>query len=98
MKPSNDREAVTLILEGLEAQDVTPEVVHDGEESIPVHSVSEAVDAIMAVDMATVDLVLPNGLETFIWFVLGNDPEEVAADCGVSLLEFIDPITDVWWD
>lgn len=97
MKPSNDREAITLILDGLRAKGVTPYVVNDGEDVVPVDSTAAAVEAITAVDEATVEVSLPDGRESFIFFVLGNDPEEVVCDHGVSLSEFIDPIVDPWW-
>lgn len=98
MKPSNDKEAIFLILDGLREQGVMVTEVHDGEEEIPVASVSDAVEAVTAVDMATVYVTKPNGGESFIFFVLGNDPEEVAADYGVSLSNYIDPIVDPWWE
>lgn len=101
MKPSNDRETVTLILEGLAEKGVTPYAVNDGEDFIPTATVSDAVEAVMAVDMATVYVNMPPDDEcgtSFLWFVLGNDPVEVVADCGVNLGPFIDPIIDPWID
>lgn len=32
----------------------------------------------------------------FIWFVFGNDPEEVICDYATSLSYLIDPLTDGW--
>ena len=97
MKPSNDQEAIFLILDGLREQGVTTYAVNDGEEVIEVASVSDAVEAITAVDMATAYVTRPDGGDSFIWFVLGNDPEEVAADYGVSLEKYLDPIVRPWW-
>lgn len=97
MKPSNDAEAIFLILDGLREKGVMVTEVNDGEEVIPVSSVSDAVEAVTAVDEATVYVTKPDGSESFIFFVLGNDPEEVVCDHGVSLSEFIDPIVDPWW-
>jgi len=96
MKPSNDREAITLIINGIVAGGLTLRDVEDGEEVIPVSTTAEAVEAITAVDIATLNVLHPNGSRTFVWFVQGNEPEEVAADYGVSLSPFIDPITDSW--
>lgn len=97
MKPSNDKEAIFLILDGIREKGVMVTEVWDGEESIAVSSVSDAVEAVTAVDEATVYVTRPDGGESFIFFVLGNDPEEVVCDHGVSLSEFIDPIVDPWW-
>lgn len=101
MKPSNDREAIALILYGLEQRGCkVTEVAQDTwepDDLTPVTSVSEAVDLVMEVDEATVYVDRPDGGGSFIYFVLGNEPEEVACDYGVSLSEFIDPITDPWW-
>lgn len=98
MKPSNDREAITLILEGLSEKNIKPVRVWDGDEMTVVSTVEEAVEAVTAVDEASVHVAMASGEESFIWFVLGNDPEEVACDYGVSLAEFIEPITDPWLD
>lgn len=105
MKPSNDREAVTLILNGLTEKGCkVTEVCEDTwnrDDLTPVNSVQEAVDLVTGVDEAVVYLDLPTGAErdsTFIYFVLGNDPEEVACDYGVSLSPYIDPIVNPWWE
>lgn len=97
MKPSNDREAITLIIEGLMAKGVTLDLVDDGGEEIKVHTVEEAVEAITAVDIATLCVDLPDGHPSFIYFVQGNEPEEVVNDHGVSLSDYIDPIVQPWW-
>jgi hypothetical protein len=104
MKPSTDREAITLILEGLEAKGCKVTQVADDtwnpDELTTVNSVSEAVDLVTGVDEAVVYLDLPEGAErdqTFAFFVLGNDPEEVLNDHGVSLSPYVDPIVEPWW-
>lgn len=104
MKPSNDREAITLILNGLtEAGCKVVSVCEDSwspNDLTPVSSVEQAVELVTGVDEAVVYLTLPPGAtreSTFIFFVLGNDPEEVACDYGVSLSPYIDPIVDPWW-
>lgn len=102
MRPSNDREAITLILKGLtEVGCKVTEVCDDTycpEELTPVNSIEEAVDLVTGVDEAVAYLDLPDGRSSFIYFVLGNDPEEVACDHGVNLSEFIDPIVEPWWN
>lgn len=104
MKPSNDREAITLILEGLtKAGCKVTEVCDDTwnkDVLTTVDSIEEAVNLVTGVDEAVVYLDLPAGAEresTFIYFVLGNEPEEVACDHGVSLSPYIDPIVTPWW-
>ena len=69
------------------------------------------IDAIMAVDDCYLIVDLPErfvGLEdhpghqperttSHIRFVMGNDPEEVICDHGVSLSPVLDPLTEAWW-
>ena len=97
-KPSTDRSAITQIIKGIMAKGVTLDYVDDGGEDIKVQTVAEAVTAITDVDIATLYVNLPNGQSSFVYFVQGNDPEEVAADYGVSLSDYIEPITLPWWD
>jgi hypothetical protein len=40
---------------------------------------------------------LPDGTESHVYFVFGNDPEEVVCDHGVSLSPVLDPLTESWW-
>jgi hypothetical protein len=101
VKPSNDREAITLIMDGLRDVGVLPTQVYDGEDVILTETTAEVVEAVCAVDEASVMVTLPPGAEradSHIFFVLGNSPEEVACDHGVSLSPFIDPIVTPWWD
>ena len=105
MKPSNDREAITLILDGLTEKGCKVTQVADDtwnpDDLTDVSTVAEAVDLVCGVDEAVVYLDLPEGDEnksSFIYFVLGNDPEEVACDHGVNLSRYIDPIVNPWWE
>lgn len=100
MKPSTDREAITLIIDGMLEGGVTLDSVDDGDDVdlIPVKTTEEAANAITAVDIATLYVTLPNGKKSWVWFVQGNDPEEVAADYGVNLEKFIESIVDPWWE
>lgn len=102
MIPQNDREAVTLILEGIVRRGCTlVEVMDDTwnpDDRVPVETVEQAVNAVMAVDEAYVFVNLPDGRSGHIWFVLGNEPIEVACDYTVNLSVYIDPITDPWWN
>lgn len=101
MRPSNDREAITLVLTGItEAGCAVSEVMEDTwcpDDLSHVETVAEAVDLVCGVDEAYVYIDSPNG-EGWIRFVLGNDPEEVVCDHTTNLSEFIDPITGPWWE
>jgi hypothetical protein len=110
MKPSNDKEAITLILQGLQDKGWRCLMVQDddmaaAEDNVLVNSVEEAVNTITAVDIATAYLY-KNGnkppstkdeCDGYVWFVQGNDPEEVAADYTVNVDEIISSITEPWW-
>lgn len=100
MKPSTDREAISLIFEGLSQQGVTVTEVMDDtwcpEDLTQVSTPSEAVDLVCDVDEAYVYVTLPDTSEGWIRFVLGNSPEEVACDYTTNLEEFLDPIIDPW--
>lgn len=102
MKPSNDREAVTLILEGLAKKGYrVTEVMDDTycpDERTAVTEVSEAIELVMGVDEAFVYLLTPDMLPGYIFFVLGNDPEEVACDYTVNLDPDLSDIVDPWWN
>ena len=97
MKPSTDREAVTLILEAVvKAGRKLYSVTYPGaslDEGVRVRSVKRAIEEVMAVDDAYV--VLSDG--AWLRFVLGNDPEEVLCDHTVSLTSIVNPVVYPWW-
>jgi hypothetical protein len=109
MKPSNDREAVTIILTRLSEQGFTFPMVQDDtwdndpNNNVRPKDVQEAVDTVMGVDEAFVYVNFPgtvavdNESDAHIYFVLGNSPEEVVCDHSVSLSPHLDPITKPWW-
>lgn len=101
MKPSNDREAVSLIIDGLIERGVIPVSVTDGagEDFVFDHdNPEESIDELMSCDDGRLDVTLPDGTDTWVYFVYGNDPEEVVCDHGVSLSPYIDPIMKPWWN
>jgi hypothetical protein len=52
----------------------------------------------MSCDDGYLLVTLPDGTSTsHVYFVYGNDPEEVACDYGVSLEPVIGPLTESWW-
>jgi|SRR5690606_5985257 len=104
MKPSSDREAITLIIEGLIERGVTPTLCRDGDsQDTPFTDVDSAVDWLTSCDESVLFVDLPepdpaSGIgSSYVYFVLGNDPEEVACDFGVSMSPYLDPIIDPWW-
>lgn len=100
MRPSNDREAISLIIDGLIERGVIPTYVTDGAgETIEFGNKEEALDWLTSCDDSRLEVFLPESqTDTWVYFVLGNDPEEVACDYGVSLSPYIDPIVDPWWE
>lgn len=96
--PSSDTAAIRQIIRALRAADYPLDSVWDGEESVEVSTEAEAIEAITAVDQAHLYVKTPNrGILGWVFFVLGNDPEEVAADWTVNLSPVLDPLTESWW-
>lgn len=95
--PATDTAAMRQIIRALKAAGWELDRVFDGEEDVPAPTETKALDAINAVDMA--HLHVKRGDETgWVWFVLGNDPDEVAADYTVNLTVPIEDVTDGWWE
>ena len=101
MKPSNDREAISLIIDGLIKRGCKPTLSRDGgSEDLPYTDKESALDWLTSCDEGVLFVDLPPGAEresSHILFILGNDPEEVAADYGVSISPYLDPIIEPWW-
>lgn len=99
MRPNSDHEAISLIIDGLIERGCTPTVSRDGaEDDLPYTDKASALDWLTSCDESVLFVRLPDGKTSHVYFVLGNDPEEVACDYGVSLSEFIEPIIDPWWE
>lgn len=105
MKPSNDREAISLIIDGLIERGVKPTICRDGEnEDLSYTDKDSALDWLTSCDESVLFVELPEAdpesgrTSSHIYFVLGNSPEEVACDCGVSVSPYLDPITEPWWN
>ena len=95
--PSTDSAAIRQILGGLLNEGYTLSHVWDGDEEIVVKNVNEAVEAVMSGDMAHVYVKTPAGEYGWVWFVLGDSPEEVAADYTTNLDPALGEITSPWW-
>jgi len=108
--PSSDSAAIRQTIRALKAAGVQLLEVQDGEEDVNVETATEqeVIDAITAVDDAFLIVRLPapkaagvtqvgSPRTSHIRFVMGNDPEEVICDHGVSLSPILDPLTEGWW-
>lgn len=99
--PSSDRAGIRQIIRALREKGYTLVEVYDGEEDVKVSTETEAIDAIMAVDDATLFVRTPDGSRNpWVRFVLGNDPEEVVCDHVVDCQDFeeiINSVTERWW-
>lgn len=94
--PESDKAAIRQIIRALKAAGWALTFVDDREEETPVKGEQEAIDVIMGVDEAFMH-VQRDGVNGYVFFVLGNDPEEVACDYTVNLGDVIDPLTDSWF-
>jgi hypothetical protein len=101
--PSSDRSAIRQIIRALTDADWTLDRIDNGEEVIDLtdpnidEPETEAVEQITAVDSAHLFVAGLGGAEGYVWFVLGNEPFEVAADCTVNLEPALNPLTDSWF-
>ena len=69
--------------------------VWDREEHTPVKTEDQVVAAVTAVDDAF--LYVKRGTETgYVFFVLGNDPEEVICDHTINLSYVLDLLVEGW--
>lgn len=95
--PSTDEAGIRQTIRALVDAGYTLLEVFDGDEMIRTRTETEAVDAIMAVDDATLFVRTPLGdRNPWVRFVMGNDPEEVICDYVVSLDHVIDPLMEGW--
>jgi len=95
--PKTDSAAIRQIIRALLAAGYALDYVDDGEDEVKVSTEAEALDAITAVDSAHLFVKHPTERASHVWFVLGNSPDEVAADHGVSLSPVLDPLHHKWW-
>jgi hypothetical protein len=95
--PTNDRAAVGQVLRVLKAAGYKLQHVDNGEENVKVATATEAIDAIFEVDNAWLYVLdTDTGAQGWVFFVLGNDPEEVVCDHTVNLSDTLDPLLDSW--
>lgn len=103
--PTTDRGGIQQTIRTLKAGGWDLDFVFDGGADIPVTGEQEAIDAIMSVDDAYLNVKVSSERyqgrvnETgWVRFVLGNEPYEVINDYTVNLSDAIDPMTDMWFE
>lgn len=96
--PTSDAAGIRQVIRALVAAGWTLSYVNDGEERVQVRGVFEALAAITDVDFAHLFVDSADGTHGFVCFVLGNDPEEVAADWTANLEPVLGPLTQGWWE
>lgn len=97
-KPTSDRAGIRQAIRALRNAGYELLEVFDGEETVKVSSEKKAIDAIMAVDDATLFVTKNDGYNPWVRFVMGNSPEEVICDHTVSLSPVLDSLMTSWWD
>lgn len=100
--PSSDRAAIRQVIRALRSAGYILTGGHDGEEFFevtPDASEDVLIANLMACDSSTLH-TWKEGAEpknSHVYFVLGNDPDEVVCDHGVSLSPVLDPLMEGWW-
>lgn len=100
--PSSDKAGIRQVIRALRKAGYTLTGGHDGEDFFEVEpdvSEDKLIDELMQCDSSTLH-TRKEGEEpvnSFVYFVLGNDPEEVVCDHGVSLEPVLGPLTEGWW-
>jgi hypothetical protein len=100
--PTTDLGGIQQTIRALKSAGWDLDYVDDGEEEILVTTEPEATDAITAVDQAWLHVKKreANGVvyaTGYVFFVMGNDPEEVICDHTVNLSDVLNPLTDSWF-
>lgn len=95
--PSSDKAGIRQTVRALKEAGWELDYVDDREEITPVSTETTAIEAVTAVDEAF--LHVTRGDDTgYVFFVMGNDPEEVICDHTVNLSVVLDPLTEGWWN
>lgn len=111
--PSSDRAAIRQVIRALKAAGYVVTHVHDGDvhkfyhakvgdltlnPSAPLATEAMILEDLTACDESTLYVDHPERRDSFVYFVLGNEPFEVACDYGVSLDDVLTPLFDSWED
>lgn len=98
-KPRTDRDAVLQVIRALVNGGWTLHEVDDGGEDVRVTSETKALEVITAVDESHLFVYrnLIDGMRSgWVFFVLGNDPDEVVCDHTSNLSPVLDPLMERW--
>jgi methylaspartate ammonia-lyase len=97
--PTTDRGGIQQVIRALKLAGWEPYEVDDGgDENEKVTNETEAIDAVMAVDAAHMLFKRQEPFDTgYVFFVLGNDPEEVVCDYTTNLDPTVDELVRTWW-
>lgn len=107
--PTTERGAMQRIIRALKAVGWNVESVYDGAENIPLTDEQEAIKEVMGVDQAHMyfrrDVVTTDAAgkpsteheSGWIFFVLGNEPDEVANDYTTNLDPTVKTLIRSWW-
>jgi hypothetical protein len=96
--PKTDRAGVQQAVAALIADGWKMKHVNDGGDTVLVNSGVRAIHAIMAADTAILTVTRGTGApysEGKVWFVLGNDPDEVVCDYTTNLT-VLDTLINKW--
>lgn len=100
--PESDKAGVRQTIRALRKADHVIHRVQDGEGErfyfAPNASEDDIIAEVMSCDDGYLLVTLPNGSTSHVYFVFGNDPEEVICDHGVSLSPVLDLLTESWSD
>lgn len=98
--PSSDEAGIRQVIRALKAADHTITGGHNGAAEFKASNATSEdviIDELMACDSSSLYVTLPDGSTSFVFFVLGNDPEEVVCDHGTNLEPVLNPLTASWW-
>jgi hypothetical protein len=93
--PTSDRGGIQQVIRTLKAAGYELDSVWDGEESTKVSNETEALAVIMELDQATLYVGKDGHSTSYVFFVLGNAPDEVVCDYTVDLTP-VDALIDEW--
>lgn len=98
-KPSTDKAGVRQTYRALKGAGYTI-VVQDGAgEEFHGLNENDAIGEVMSCDDGYFLVFDADGNRVgWVWFVFGNDPEEVICDHATSLSHVLDPLTESWWN
>lgn len=95
-KPSSDAAGIRQTIRALRDAGWELASVNDREEDLKVTNEAEALAAVTAVDEAFL-YVTKGDQRGYVFFVLGNEPDEVICDYTVNLESAIGPLIEGWF-